>query len=152
MSETVQIKVATEADVYVVAHQVKAMARQMGFNQADQTRLETVTSELARNIVLYAGEGVMEVQPVTQGQRRGLRIQALDHGPGIADIVQAMQNGYTTSGGLGAGLGGARRMMDEFHIESASGQGTRVTVIKWLKESTPDPLYGEREREHDRKD
>lgn len=152
MSETAQIKVATEADVYVAAYQVKAMARQMGFNQADQTRIETVTFELARNIVLYAGEGVIEVQPVTQGQRRGLRIQALDHGPGIADIEQALEDGYTTSGGLGLGLGGARRMMDEFHIASAPGQGTRVTVIKWLKESTRNTLYREGEREHGRKD
>jgi serine/threonine-protein kinase RsbT len=106
----------------------------MGFNEADQTRLETVTSELARNIVLYAGAGAIEVQAVTEGKRRGLKIQALDHGPGIADIEQAMKDGYTTSGGLGSGLGGAKRMMDEFHIESAPGWGTKVTATKWLKE------------------
>jgi serine/threonine-protein kinase RsbT len=132
--ETVQIKANTEAHVYVAAHQVKALARQVGFNEADQTRLETVTSELARNVVLYAGGGAIKVQVVTKGKRRGLKIQALDHGPGIADIEQAMKDGYTTSGGLGSGLGGAKRMMDEFHIESAPGWGTRVTAIKWLKE------------------
>ncbi len=152
MTEAVRFRVAAEADVYVVAHRVKAMARQMGFNPADQTRLETVTSELARNIVLYAGEGVIEVQPVPQGRWQGLQIQALDHGPGIADIEQAMQDGYTTSGGLGSGLGATRRMMDEFHIESVPGQGTRVTAIKWLKESTQHTLYGEGERKHGRKD
>ena len=134
MTETAQVKVAAEAHVYVAAHQVKALARQMGFNEADQTRLETVISELARNIVLYAGEGAIKVQVVTKNKRRGLKIQALDHGPGIADIEQAMKDGYTTSGGLGSGLGGAKRMMDEFHIESAPGLGTRVMAIKWLKE------------------
>jgi serine/threonine-protein kinase RsbT len=134
VTETAQVKVAAEAHIYVVAHQVKALARQMGFNEADQTRLETVTSELARNIVLYAGEGAIKVQVVTKGKQRGLKIQALDHGPGISDIEQAMEDGYTTSGGLGSGLGGTRRMMDEFHIESAPGWGTRVTAIKWLKE------------------
>jgi len=133
MTETVQVKVATEADVYVAARQVKALARQMGFNEADQTRIETVISELARNIVLYAGEGVIEVQVVTKGKRQGFKIQALDHGPGIADIEQAMKDGYTTSGGLGSGLGGAKRMMDAFHIESAPGRGTKVTVFKWLR-------------------
>ncbi|TEU15275.1 MAG: ATP-binding protein [Anaerolineales bacterium] len=134
MTETAQVKVAAEAHVYVAAHHVKTLARQMGFNETDQTRLETVTSELARNIVLYAGEGAIKVQAVTKGKRRGLKIQALDHGPGIADIEQAMKDGYTTSGGLGSGLGGAKRMMDEFHIESAPGWGTTVTAIKWLKE------------------
>ena len=133
MTEIVQ-KVASEADVYVAAHQARALARQMGFNKVDQTRIETVTSELARNIILYASEGVIQVQLVTQGRRRGLSIQALDYGPGIADIEQAMKDGYTTSGGLGSGLGGTKRMMDEFHLESAPGQGTRVTAIKWLKE------------------
>lgn len=146
MTETIQIKVAAEAHVYVAAHQVKALARQMGFNEADQTRLETVTSELARNIVLYAGEGTIKVQAVTRDKRRGLKIQALDYGPGIADVEQAMKDGYTTSGGLGSGLGGAKRMMDEFHIDSAPGQGTRVTAIKWLnaKHETWDTKHGER--------
>jgi serine/threonine-protein kinase RsbT len=134
VTETAQVKVAAEAHVYVAAHQVKTLARQMGFNEADQTRLETVTSELARNILLYAGEGAIKIQAITQGKRRGLKIQALDHGPGIADIAQAMKDGYTTSGGLGSGLGGAKRMMDEFHIESESGWGTKVTATKWLKE------------------
>ncbi len=134
MTETAQVKVAAEAHVYVAAQQVKTLARQMGFNEADQTRLETVTSELARNIILYAGEGAIQIQAITQGRRRGLEIQALDHGPGIADIEQAMKDGYTTSGGLGSGLGGARRMMDEFHIESVPGSGTKVTATKWLKE------------------
>ena len=134
MIETAQVKVAAEAHVYVAAHRVKVLARQMGFNEADQTRLETVTSELARNIVLYAGEGAIKIQVVTKDKRRGLKIQALDHGPGIADIEQAMEDGYTTSGGLGSGLGGAKLMMDEFHIESAPGRGTRVTAVKWLKE------------------
>ncbi len=134
MRETFRVKVAAEAHVYVAAYQVKVLARRMGFSEADQTRLETVTSELARNIVLYAGEGAIQVQIVTEGKRRGLKIQALDHGPGILDVEQAMKDGYTTSGGLGSGLGGAKRMTDEFYIESAPGQETRVTAIKWLRE------------------
>jgi serine/threonine-protein kinase RsbT len=134
MAGSTQVKVTTEAHVYIAAYQTKALARQMGFSEADQTRLETVTSELARNIVLYAGEGAIKVQVATEGRRRGLKIEALDHGPGIGDIEQAMKDGYTTSGGLGAGLGGAKRMMDEFHIESVPDWGTRVTAIKWLKE------------------
>lgn len=134
MAETVQSRVATEADVYVTVHQVKALARKMGFNEADQTRIETAISELARNIVLYAGEGIIEAQVVARGERQGLRIQALDYGPGITDIEQAMEDGYTTSGGLGSGLGGTKRMMDEFYIESVPGRGTKITVLKWLKE------------------
>jgi serine/threonine-protein kinase RsbT len=133
VTEIIHVKVATEADVYAAAHQVKALARQMGFNKANQMRLETVTSELARNILLYASEGAIKAQVVTEGKRQGLKIQAFDHGPGIVDIEQAMKDGYTTSGGLGSGLGGAKRMMDEFHIESAPGRGTRITAIKWLR-------------------
>ena len=144
MTDTVRVKVAAEADVYVVAHRVRALAKQQGFNEVDQTRIETVVSELARNILLYAGEGAIQAQVVTQGKRRGLEIQALDQGPGIADIEQAMEDGYTTSGGLGAGLGGAKRMMDEFRIESAPGRGTKVTAIKWLntKHGTQNTKYG----------
>jgi serine/threonine-protein kinase RsbT len=95
-------------------------------------RLVTAASELARNIRLYAGRGRVEIRPIKQNGRRGLQIKFEDEGPGIADINLAMTDGYTTSRGLGKGLPGSRRLVDQFEIESVPGQGTRVIIRKWL--------------------
>jgi len=106
-------------------------AAELGFSVLDQTKLVTATSELARNIVLYAGTGMMHISQVEVNARRGLRIVFEDQGPGIRDIERAMQDGYTTSGGLGLGLSGSRRLVNEFELISEVDQGTRVTVTRW---------------------
>jgi serine/threonine-protein kinase RsbT len=104
----------------------------MGFKYIDQVRLVTAASELARNIRLYAGRGRVEIRHIKQNGRRGLQIKFEDEGPGIADINLAMTDGYTTSRGLGKGLPGSRRLVEQFEIESVPGQGTRVIIRKWL--------------------
>jgi serine/threonine-protein kinase RsbT len=93
--------------------------------------MATSISELARNIYLYAGKGTITISPIERGGAIGLQITAIDAGPGIPDIRKALEDGYTTSGALGAGLPGVRRMMDEFDIQSAPGEGTRVVIVKW---------------------
>ncbi len=133
MTERVEVKISKETDVYVASHSGKALARRMGFNQADQTRVETVISELARNILLYVGQGGITVTSLRGEKGPGIEIVALDHGPGISDVELAMKDGYSTSGGLGAGLPAARRLMDDFEIISAPGQGTKVRAVKWLR-------------------
>jgi serine/threonine-protein kinase RsbT len=99
----------------------------------DQTKLITAASELARNTLVYGGGGHAELECVNNGRRVGVRVSFVDEGPGIADVVQALTDGYTTGGGLGLGLSGARRLVDEFDIETKLHEGTRVTVIKWSR-------------------
>ena len=110
--------------------EVRALAAAVGFRLLDQTRLATVTSELARNILRYAKRGRLIAQP-TQG-RAGIRLIFEDTGPGIPDIDAAMRDGFSTARGLGKGLPGSKRLVDEFHIESTVGRGTKVTVVRWL--------------------
>ncbi|MCM3081633.1 anti-sigma regulatory factor [Brevibacillus invocatus] len=107
------------------------MSRQLGFGTIMQSRIATSISELARNIYLYAGTGTITIETVENDEKTGLKITALDEGPGIADLRKALEDGFTTSGALGAGLPGVRRMMDDFQMESTLGKGTRVVVIKW---------------------
>lgn len=128
---TETIKIETESDI-VTARQVgRNMSRQLGFGTIMQSRMATSISELARNIYLYAGKGTITISPIERNGAIGLQITAIDAGPGIPDIRKALEDGYTTSGALGAGLPGVRRMMDEFDIQSAPGEGTRVIVVKW---------------------
>jgi serine/threonine-protein kinase RsbT len=110
---------------------VRAQAVQQGFSLVDQTKIVTAASELARNAVDYGGGGHVEITPLIEGARRGLRLEFVDTGPGIPDIQQALKDGYTTGGGLGLGLGGAKRLSNEFQIWSQAGQGTRVTITRW---------------------
>jgi serine/threonine-protein kinase RsbT len=121
----------THEDVARARQQVRASAVKLGFNLLDQTKLVTATSELARNTVIYGGGGVMKLESLTNGIRQGLRLSFEDQGPGIPDIDLAMQDGYTTGDGLGYGLGGARRLVNEFEIVSQPGEGTRVSITKW---------------------
>ncbi|WP_412679627.1 anti-sigma regulatory factor [Brevibacillus choshinensis] len=107
------------------------MSRLLGFGTIMQSRMATSISELARNIYLYAGKGTITISPIEREGEIGLQITAVDAGPGIPDIRKALEDGYTTSGALGAGLPGVRRMMDEFDIQSAPGEGTRVIIVKW---------------------
>ncbi|HET7231866.1 MAG TPA: anti-sigma regulatory factor [Longimicrobium sp.] len=121
----------TEEDVVYARQAVRGWAVEMGFSLVDQTKLVTAASELARNTVVYGGGGTLHMEQLEDGIRRGLRLVFDDQGPGIADIDRALQDGYTSGGGLGLGLGGARRLVNEFRIESQPGQGTRITVVKW---------------------
>ena len=102
-----------------------------GFSLVDQTKMVTATSELARNAVDYGGGGIVLIEVLDEGARTGLRLTFDDHGPGIADVEQALTDGYTTGNGLGLGLGGSRRLVNEFDIESSPGKGTVVTVVRW---------------------
>lgn len=113
-------------------NEVHKVAAAIGFSLTDQTRLTTVASELARNVVKYAGRGRLIVQPVTNDNgRKGLRLVFEDAGPGISDLAAAMRDGFSTGGGLGQGLPGSKRLVHEFKIESAPERGTRVSVVRW---------------------
>lgn len=126
------IALENEHDIIVARSEVRLMAASLGFRMIDQTRLATVTSELARNVIKYAGRGRLIAQPTDEwGGRTGLRLIFEDKGPGISNIDDAMRDGFSTGRGLGKGLPGSRRMVDEFRIESEVGQGTRVTIVRW---------------------
>ncbi|HET9530821.1 MAG TPA: anti-sigma regulatory factor [Blastocatellia bacterium] len=126
------IEIEYNEDIIRVRASVLSAAREMGFKRVDQVRLVTAASELARNIKLYAGRGRVEILRINNNGRRGLQIKFEDNGPGIVDIKLAMTDGYTTSRGLGKGLPGSRRLVDEFEIDSEAGRGTVVIIRKWL--------------------
>lgn len=123
--------VRSEGDVVAVRQWVRTVAVELGFSLVDQTKLVTATSELARNTVVYGGGGTVTVEQVSEGARNGVRLVFEDQGPGIADLQQALRDGYTSGSGLGLGLGGARRLVNEFDIQSRPGEGTRVSITKW---------------------
>jgi serine/threonine-protein kinase RsbT len=123
--------IATPEDVVAVRQAVRQRAVELGFNLVDQTKIVTAASELARNTLQYGGGGSLRIEEVFEGSRRGLRLIFEDNGPGIANIELAMKDGYTTSNGLGLGLSGAKRLSNEFSIDSRPGQGTRVTIVRW---------------------
>ena len=114
-----------------VRQAVRDAAVELGFSIVDQTKVVTAASELARNTYTYGGGGRCRVELLNSGSRHGLRLVFEDHGPGIADIDQALRDGYTTGSGLGMGLGGARRLVNEFQIESEPGSGTRIVATRW---------------------
>ena len=122
---------ATAEDVVKARQAVREWAILSGFRLVEQTKLVTAASEIARNVVLHAGGGALHLEMLNSGARRGLRLVFEDSGPGIADIEHAMKDGFTTGGGLGLGLPGARRLVNEFEIESTVGVGTRVTMTQW---------------------
>jgi serine/threonine-protein kinase RsbT len=128
-----EVRLHSESDIVAARKTVRTVAGQLGFGLTDVTRIVTAASELARNAFLYAGSGVMRWQVLTTGSGCGIELTFADNGPGIADIEQALQEGYTTSGGLGLGLPGAKRLMDETDIHSEVGKGTVVVVRKWLR-------------------
>ena len=125
------VAIGSPDDVVRVRQQVRARAVAMGFGLVDQTKIITAASELARNTLDYGGGGTMRIVPLQTGARRGLRLVFEDQGPGIADIAQALTDGFTTGGGLGLGLSGARRLSNEFEIHSVLGQGTRISIARW---------------------
>ena len=131
VKRTEELKLAEPMDVVHVRQTVRAWMVEEGFGLVDQTKMVTAASELARNAVDYAGGGVARLEQLVEGARVGLRITFTDHGPGIPDLELALTDGYTTGNGLGLGLGGSRRLVNEFAIKSSPGQGTVVTVTRW---------------------
>ena len=126
------VRIDSDSDVVAARQRGRELAAALGFSSTDQTLVATAISEVARNIVCYAGSGQIELSRVDDGGRRGLLIVARDQGPGIADPELAMRDGYSTGNSLGFGLPGARRLVDDFTLESAVGVGTTVTLKKWL--------------------
>jgi serine/threonine-protein kinase RsbT len=125
------IPVRSQEDVVMVRQRVRAVAAEEGFRLVDQTKLVTAASELARNTFIYGGGGASLIEIIENGGRKGLRVTFEDNGPGIADLDLAMKDGYTTGGGLGLGLSGAKRLSNEFEIRSKPGEGTRVSILRW---------------------
>ncbi len=127
--ETVQIR--DSGDIVRVRQLVRQWALDAGFSLVDQTKIVTAASELARNTLDHGGGGTARLEALNDGARRGVRVGFEDRGPGIKDIERAMKEGYTTGGGLGLGLSGARRLSNEFEIASRAGEGTRVSITRW---------------------
>jgi serine/threonine-protein kinase RsbT len=124
------LTIQAEADVVSARQKVRNVAAKLGFTLVDQTKLVTAASELARNTLIHGGGGALHVQTLN-GPRTGLRLVFEDKGPGIPDITLALRDGYTTGNGLGLGLGGAKRLVNEFEIQSQPGEGTRITLTRW---------------------
>jgi serine/threonine-protein kinase RsbT len=118
-------------DVVRLRKTVRDRAISIGFSLVDQTKIVTAASELGRNTVQYGGGGKVVVAALADMRRKGLRLEFVDQGPGITDVAQALTDGFTTGGGLGLGLSGAKRLSDEFDIQSAPGKGTRVVIVRW---------------------
>jgi serine/threonine-protein kinase RsbT len=127
-SENVPIK--SEPDVVTVRRRVREVSGQLGLSLVDQTKIITAASELARNTIIYGGGGSMQIQTLN-GPRVGLRLTFEDQGPGIPDVELALRDGFTTGSGLGLGLGGSKRLVNEFDIVSRPGEGTRITITRW---------------------
>ncbi len=123
--------VRSSDDVVLVRQVVRAWSVELGLSLVDQTKLVTAASELARNTVTHGGGGTVKLEVVGNGLRQGLRLTFEDRGPGIPELETALKDGYTTGSGLGLGLGGARRLVNEFEISSRVGEGTRVSITKW---------------------
>jgi serine/threonine-protein kinase RsbT len=126
------LSVATSSDVVRVRQMVRDWAVSLGFTLVEQTKIVTAASELARNALDHGGGGTVELQALQNEMRRGLKVAFIDNGPGIADVQQALRDGFTTGSGMGLGLGGARRLVNEFEIDSAPGRGTKVVITRWL--------------------
>ena len=125
------LPIRTSEDIVRMRQAVRERAVAQGFSLVDQTKIVTAASELARNTLDYGGGGEVELQVLVNGSRSGLRLTFSDQGPGIADIERALSDGYTSGNGLGLGLGGAKRLSNEFSIDSRPGAGTRVMITRW---------------------
>lgn len=123
--------VRSDQDVVAVRQLVREWSIAVGFSLVDQTKMVTAASELARNAVIYGGGGTVRLELLNSDIRRGLRLVVEDEGPGISDLTLALKDGYSTGGGLGLGLGGARRLANEFELDSKPGEGTRVAITRW---------------------
>jgi serine/threonine-protein kinase RsbT len=128
-SETIPVR--TESDMLLLRRLVRERATELGFGVLDQTKIMTAASELGRNMILHGGGGTMLLEILVENDRHGVRLTFEDKGPGIANLEQAMTDGFTTKGGLGLGLAGSKRLVNEFEVASHVGEGTRVTVTRW---------------------
>jgi serine/threonine-protein kinase RsbT len=133
VDDEIRVLVSSDTDIVLARQKGRALAVTLGFSASEATLIATAISELARNIVLYAGQGEIVLKRLEHRDRTGVSVVARDEGPGIPDVEHAMQDGYSTSGRLGLGLPGVRRLMDEFEIVSEAGKGTCVTVRKWAR-------------------
>jgi len=133
VADDVCVPIASDVDVVQARQQGRQLAASAGFSTGDQTVIAAAISEIARNILMYARRGEISLGVVTNGDRQGVVVIARDEGPGIRDIARALQDGYSTSGGLGLGLPGAKRLMDELEVASVVGKGTTVTMRKWRR-------------------
>jgi serine/threonine-protein kinase RsbT len=131
MESECKVRIISERDIVVARQKGRALATNLGFSLGNATMIATAISELARNVISYAGEGMIAMNVIYDSKREGLLIVASDEGPGISDIPRALRDGFSTSGSLGIGLPGVRRLMDDFAIDSEPGRGTIVTVTKW---------------------
>lgn len=129
--KSLELALSGQADVVAVRQNTRSVAVEIGLTIVDQTKIVTAASELARNTIVHGGGGKVTLEIVRDGLKQGLRLVFEDHGPGIADIERAMQDGYTSGNGLGLGLGGSKRLCSDFAIESQPGVGTRVTITRW---------------------
>jgi serine/threonine-protein kinase RsbT len=131
--EREEVKVAREEDVVVARRQAREMARRCGFDAFAQAAITTATSEIARNALVHGGGGVATIEALERGSRSGVRVTCKDAGPGIVELDRALAGGFSATGTLGLGLSGARRLSDEFLVETAAGQGTLVVLVKWAR-------------------
>jgi serine/threonine-protein kinase RsbT len=125
------LPIRADGDVVMVRQRVRTRAVEQGFSLVDQTKIVTAASELARNVLVHGGGGSVRLEVMNNGSRKGLNLTFEDRGPGIPDVSLAMRDGFSTRGGLGLGLSGAKRLSNEFEISSTVGEGTRVTIIRW---------------------
>lgn len=128
-----EVTIGSEGDIVIARRTVREVAGHLGFSQTDVARVVTAASELARNVFRYAREGTMYWATKERDGRAGIEVKFVDHGPGIANLEMALTEGYTTGGGLGMGLPGAKRLVDEMEIDSVVGKGTTVTLRKWRR-------------------
>jgi serine/threonine-protein kinase RsbT len=129
--KTDEMPIQSPSDIVMARQAVRSAASAIGFSLVEQTKIVTAASELARNTLDYGGGGIIRLILIEENPRKGLRLVFEDHGPGIPDVQLALKDGYTTGGGLGLGLGGARRLVNDFEIESTPGQGTRIAITRW---------------------
>ena|SRR5436190_9196199 len=133
MENETRVAISSSADIVTARQQGRALADELGFDGSDLTVIATAISEVARNVVMHAKQGEILLRAVQNGNKRGIKVIARDEGPGIKNVEKAMQYGYSSGKGLGVGLPGAKWLMDDFEIETQVGEGTKVTMIKWLK-------------------
>jgi serine/threonine-protein kinase RsbT len=133
VTDDVRVAIRTDADVVTARQEARTMAAGLGFSSTDLTLLATAISEVARNITTYAGTGEVALRVLQENGRRGIEVVASDRGPGIPNVELAMQDGYTTGNGLGLGLPGTRRLVDDFELETEVGAGTTIRLVKWAR-------------------
>jgi serine/threonine-protein kinase RsbT len=146
MEDEIRVSVKTDADLVIARAEGRALAQRLGFRRPDPTLIATAISELARNLVMHVGHGEIIMRPLVEGRRSGVLVIVRDEGQGIADVDAALRLGHASRGGLGLGLPGARRLMDEFEVESQPGEGTTVTMRKWRLRDDLELLREKRQR------